>query len=80
MSYRYRCGRCRTTSPYVHSRTALDQTRRDHRDQFHGGHIPDGEKLIEERFSHILGVPRHEFVAGALVFGVLAILLTIRFW
>lgn len=45
MPYRYRCEQCRTTAPTTYSRRAAAAARQDHRDQFHGGHCPDGERL-----------------------------------
>lgn len=43
--YRYRCEQCATTSPAVRSRLAVEYERDRHRQRFHGGHIPDGERL-----------------------------------
>lgn len=45
MAYRYRCQQCRTTSPPVPTKAAARLERGRHRDQFHGGHIPDGEEI-----------------------------------
>lgn len=45
MSYRYRCEKCRTTSPAAHNRAAVHRERDLHRDLVHGGHIPDGERI-----------------------------------
>lgn len=47
--YRYRCGQCRTTSLPVRSRVELYAARDRHRRVFHGGHVPDGEKLLRYR-------------------------------
>jgi hypothetical protein len=46
MSYRYRCQQCRTTSPLAGSRAEAEDERQRHRDRFHGGHVPDGERLL----------------------------------
>lgn len=43
--FEYRCEQCRTTSPPTPSRRAAEATRDRHRDQFHGGHVPDGERI-----------------------------------
>lgn len=45
MPYRYRCTQCRTTSPPVATRRDAEAERDAHRDHFHGGHIPDGERI-----------------------------------
>ena len=53
MSYRYRCGSCRTTSMAMPSRTAAEAVRLRHCYAVHGGMHPDVE-LIErhrERFA-----------------------------
>lgn len=49
MRYRYRCGTCRTTSPVVRTRTELYGHRDSHRRRVHGGMVPDGEKLLQQR-------------------------------
>jgi hypothetical protein len=46
MSYRYRCQKCRTTSPLVETHEEAIAERRRHRDAVHGGHAPDGEQLL----------------------------------
>ncbi|MFE2945239.1 hypothetical protein ACFXKG_40375 [Streptomyces sp. NPDC059255] len=48
MSYRYRCGTCRATSPALPGRRAAHAARDRHRDQVHGGLVPDGELLWPE--------------------------------
>lgn len=45
MRYRYRCAVCRTTSPAVPTRRAVEAERDTHRDRIHGGHTPDGEQI-----------------------------------
>ncbi|MGC4947753.1 hypothetical protein ACLQ2N_16350 [Streptomyces sp. DT224] len=44
-SYTYRCPQCRTTSPRVLTYGLAVEQRDVHRDQAHGGHIPDGERI-----------------------------------
>lgn len=46
MPYHYRCARCRTTSPQMHTRAQARAEAGRHRRQAHGGHIPDGERII----------------------------------
>lgn len=42
--YVYRCARCRASSP-PGSRRAAEAYRQEHRDEEHGGLVPDGESL-----------------------------------
>jgi hypothetical protein len=49
MSYRYRCETCRTTSARVRGRDAILYEQHEHRRLRHGGHVPDGEQVIEVR-------------------------------
>ena len=51
--YRYRCNRCRTTSPRAPSRDVMRAERDSHRDRFHGGHAPDGEEYLREGFDWV---------------------------
>lgn len=44
--YWYRCEQCATTSPVVRSRLAAEVEQNRHRDRVHGGHIPDGERVL----------------------------------
>lgn len=44
MARSYYCGVCRTSSP-PSSRTEAERERDRHRDQVHGGRIPDGEQI-----------------------------------
>lgn len=44
-SFSYRCPQCRTTSPRVATRAAALAEQQTHRDEFHGGHIPDGDAV-----------------------------------
>ncbi|MFI6986053.1 hypothetical protein ACIBSV_46875 [Embleya sp. NPDC050154] len=70
MSYQYRCRRCRITSHRVHSRDALDHIRRDHREQIHGGHIPDGEREIKVR-TRLGDLPIQYWAIAAAVLAIL---------
>lgn len=45
--YAYRCTQCRTTSSAVVTRHGLNEERTKHRHLFHGGHVPDGEQVME---------------------------------
>lgn len=47
--YRYRCTRCGTTSPIVRTWVEVLEQRDRHRARFHGGHRPDGERLLQRR-------------------------------
>ncbi|WP_030672353.1 hypothetical protein [Streptomyces sp. NRRL B-1347] len=67
MSYRYRCDQCRTTSPPVLTRGALADERRVHRRQFHGGHIPDGERVIEPEPFRFTDVPVGQLIVGTFM-------------
>lgn len=44
MSYVYRCRRCRASSP-PGPRSDAEEYRQQHRDEEHGGLVPDGESL-----------------------------------
>jgi hypothetical protein len=44
--YWYRCEQCATTSPVVRTRLAAEVEQDRHRDRVHGGHIPDGERVL----------------------------------
>ncbi|WTW95441.1 hypothetical protein OG216_19560 [Streptomycetaceae bacterium NBC_01309] len=76
--YRYRCGQCCTTSPSVVSRTRLAEERTRHRDRFHGGHIPDGERVIEPRPFAPSDIPATQWIAGALLILAIVALAMIR--
>ena len=47
MPYTYRCGKCRTTTQPLPTRTAAERERDRHRDRIHDGLIPDGESIDE---------------------------------
>ncbi|WP_338020721.1 hypothetical protein [Streptomyces sp. TR1341] len=65
--YRYRCGQCRSTSPSVSSRAALALEQRSHRFLFHGGHIPDGERIIEPAPFVASDIPLRQWVIGGIM-------------
>ncbi|MFE4329665.1 hypothetical protein ACFRQM_09435 [Streptomyces sp. NPDC056831] len=44
-SFSYRCPQCCTTSPRVLTHDAALAEQAIHRDQFHGGHRPDGDAV-----------------------------------
>lgn len=44
MPYVYRCRRCRASSP-PGSRRVAEEYRQEHRDEEHGGLVPDGESI-----------------------------------
>lgn len=48
--YAYRCDTCATTSPPARTRWDAQRHRDDHRRRVHGGHIPDGERLLRESY------------------------------
>ncbi|MFD8774521.1 hypothetical protein [Streptomyces sp. NPDC059916] len=76
--YRYRCTQCRTTSPPVLTRSALAQERQSHRVIKHGGHVPDGEQIVEpERFG-FFDLPREQKIAGTLMIAVLVVAFLVR--
>jgi hypothetical protein len=70
MSYRYRCEQCRTTSPRVHGHDAFLYERDEHRRRRHGGHVPDGEQMIEVR-TRLGDLPIQYYVIAAIVLAVL---------
>lgn len=47
--YRYRCGQCGTTSLPVATRAEMLAERDRHRARVHGGHVPDGERLLQRQ-------------------------------
>lgn len=63
--YRYRCEQCATTSPVVRTWVAVDHERDRHRRKFHGGHIPDGERV--QRTARAAGSDRIAIVCLSLV-------------
>ncbi|MFE2587190.1 hypothetical protein [Streptomyces sp. NPDC059378] len=65
----YRCEQRRTTSPAVVTRHGLEEQRSKHRNLFHGGHIPDGEQVMEPDKFNVFDVPREQLIV--IVFGLL---------
>lgn len=65
--YRYRCQQCRTTSPPVLTRSALAQERQSHRVFKHGGHVPDGEQVVEPERFNFFDLPREQQIGGAVI-------------
>lgn len=78
MGYQYRCGKCRTTSPPVLTRAGLDEERREHRRQFHGGHVPDGERVIEPEPFRFSDVPLGQWLGGGALFLFFLVAILIR--
>ncbi|MFJ3545434.1 hypothetical protein ACIPQH_25100 [Streptomyces rubiginosohelvolus] len=76
--FQYRCDQCRTTSPPVLTRSGLDDERRRHRRDFHGGHIPDGEKVIEPEPFHFADVPPGQWLIGTIMILVIVIGIWVR--
>lgn len=60
--YRYRCDQCATTSLPVRTRAEQLAERDRHRRQMHGGHVPDGERLLHRRAG-----PRPDSIGPATV-------------
>jgi hypothetical protein len=79
MSYQYRCGQCRTTSPPVLTRAALAQERTRHRLDFHGGFVPDGESVIEPPPFHFSDIPPGQWLIGSLMILAILVAVVVRF-
>ncbi|MEU8834872.1 hypothetical protein [Streptomyces sp900116325] len=77
--YAYRCEQCRTTSPAVVTRHGLDEERSKHRNLFHGGHVPDGEQVMEPDKFNIFDVPREQWISGGIMMLVIFFGLLYRF-
>ncbi|MGW1989629.1 hypothetical protein [Embleya sp. NPDC001921] len=76
MGWRTRCRACRATSPPVYSLTDLDAVRQRHRDQAHGGLIPDaGEETIEPEslLTSLSHVPRGQLITAAVILVVIVV-------
>lgn len=71
MPYVYRCRRCRASSP-PGTRHDAEAYRRQHRDQEHGGLVPDGETL--DRLPGSTPDPDSRYVSTSAVLAVLALL------
>ncbi|MFI0827235.1 hypothetical protein ACH4Q7_22580 [Streptomyces roseolus] len=78
MSYQYRCDQCRTTSPPLATRTGIGLERDRHRDRFHGGHIPDGERILEPEPWRLAHIPPRQLLAGSIMLAVFVIAMVIR--
>ncbi|MGW1708973.1 hypothetical protein ACWCP8_26480 [Streptomyces sp. NPDC002206] len=69
--YAYRCTQCRTTSLTVVTRRGLNEERNKRRHLFHGGHVPDGEQVMEPDKFNVFDVPREQWVVGTLMIVVI---------
>lgn len=65
--YAYRCPQCRTTSPEVPTKAEARAERDTHRRDFHGGHIPDGEEILEPERMRFVDLPREQKIATVVV-------------
>jgi hypothetical protein len=76
--YAYRCPLCRTTSEPVETKAEARAEGQDHRDEFHGGHHPDGEEIIRVAPEPMqwADVPRGQKIATV----VLALALLLGVW
>lgn len=77
--YAYRCAQCRTTSPDVVTKAELSAARQQHRDDFHGGHIPDGEQVLEPAGMRFADLPREQKIATVVVALILLVGGIVRF-
>jgi hypothetical protein len=71
MPYVYRCRRCRASSPPGPRREA-ESYRQQHRDERHGGLVPDGESI--DRVPGSAPDPDGRYVSTGVVLAVLALL------
>lgn len=71
MLYVYRCRRCRASSPPGPRREA-EAYRQEHRDEKHGGLVPDGERI--ERVPGSTPDPDGRYVSTGVVLAVLMLL------
>ncbi|MER6632245.1 hypothetical protein ABT301_29195 [Streptomyces sp. NPDC000987] len=76
--YAYRCPQCRTTSEPVETKAAANAEGQGHRDEFHGGHHPDGEEIIRAEYGPTRWSDMQPWERAASVAIVLALL--IGFW
>ncbi|MFD5033626.1 hypothetical protein ACFWM0_24945 [Streptomyces sp. NPDC058405] len=68
--YRYRCGRCRASSPPATTRAEAEAHRDYHRATVHGGLVPDGESIEPVR-GEAARDPNARYVSGrAVLFGL----------
>lgn len=71
MPYVYRCRRCRASSP-PGPRHEAEEYRQEHRDEKHGGLVPDGESI-----DHVPGSapdPDGRYVSTGALLALLAVL------
>jgi hypothetical protein len=71
MLYVYRCRRCRASSPPA-PRSDAEEYRQEHRDEKHGGLVPDGESL--DRVPGSTPDPDGRYVSTSVVLALLALL------
>ena len=76
MPYVYRCRRCRASSP-PGARRAAEAYRQGHRDEEHGGLVPDGESL--DRVPGSTPDPDGRYVSTGALLGGLALLALAEF-
>lgn len=69
--YVYRCRRCRASSP-PGNRRAAEEYRQEHRDEEHGGLVPDGESL--DRVPGSTQSPDGRYVSTGAVVALLVLL------
>lgn len=78
--YEYRCPLCRTTSDPVATMAEARAERQAHRDEFHGGHRPDGEEITraEPERMRFADLPREQKIATVVVALVLLVGILIK--
>ncbi|MCX4550558.1 MULTISPECIES: hypothetical protein [unclassified Streptomyces] len=76
--FQYRCEQCRTTSPSVLTRSSLDEQRQKHRHLAHGGHIPDGERVLAPEKFNAFDVPLQQWIVGGLMALTFTLLILFR--
>ncbi len=76
MPYVYRCRRCRASSP-PGTRRAAEEHRQEHRDEEHGGLVPDGESIV--RVPGSAPNPDSRYVSTGALLGGLALLALAEF-
>lgn len=63
----YRCEKCGTTSPGDLGEVPYNRERQNHRTEFHGGHIPDCERMIEAPRLRYFERPRIQQIVSPIV-------------
>jgi hypothetical protein len=76
--YAYRCELCGTTSPQVITRAQLAHERTTHRRLFHGGHVPDGEQVLEPERFNVFDIPLGQWIVGSLMIVTIVVLIAFR--